>query len=169
MEINKKEFTHNCAQSTKKCHSCAKMFSCEKCRGVCIFSKGFLKKYSETKILKKFVDERFYKNEFTIIRQIAAEIQLENEEVETDGDEILGLFSLFHSKFDRYQRQRVFEFHTGPFHHTTKGEVHHKSSLSRKIVELYDHRHYKEYNQNESRQKRQTGLIKDSISNIYLI
>jgi len=143
------------------------MFSCEQCKGVCIFSTGFLKKYSEPKILKKLVDERFYKNEFTIIRQIAAEIQLENEE--SNGDETLELFLLFHSKFDRNQKQQVFKFHTGPFHHTTKGDVHHKSSLSKKIVELYNHRHYKEYNQKESRQKRQSGLIKDNISNVYLV
>ena len=165
MEIYKKEFTYHCTKSTKKCHFCTKECSCEKCRGVCIFSTNFMRRYHETKILKKLVDERFYKNEFAIIRQIVEENQFENEEYnETyEDDETLRLFFLFHTKFDSRQKLEVYKFHTGPFHHGAKEETRHVSTLSKKIVELYHHRHWKPYNRTESRVKKNNELIKDRI------
>jgi len=190
METIKKEFTHNCNKSTKKCATCTNDFSCEKCRGVCIFSKGFLKKFSDSKILKKFVDERFYKNEFTVIREVITLKRLEEEEsseenktkntkntknfknyeivAEEDDDNTLNLFRLFHEKFDSQDKNKVFKYHTGPFDHQPKAELRIKGSTSRKIDEICNHDHWKDYVQIESRQKRKNHFHKTHSTDVYL-
>lgn len=188
METYKKEFTHTCNKSTKKCAKCTNDFSCEKCRGVCIFSKGFLKKFPDSKILKKFVDERFYKNEFTVIREVIAQKKLEEEEsheenktknaktfkdfddeIEAEEDETLNLFRLFHEKFDYQDKNKVFKYHTGPFDHVQKAELYIKGSTSRKIDEICNHDHYKDHVQTESRQKRKNHFNKTHSSDIYML
>ena len=186
METYKKEFTHNCNKSTKKCATCTNDFSCGKCRGVCIFSKGFLKKFPDSKILKKFVDERFYKNEFTIIREIIALKKLEegesSEESKTknvknfkdyeieaeEDDDTLNLFRLFHEEFNSEDKRNVYKYHTGPFDHQQKAEIHIKGSTSRKIDDFCHHNHWKYSVQIDSRQKQKNHFNKTHASDVYL-
>ena len=47
--------------------------TCSQCRGVCVFSDLFFRKYTESRSIRKIAQEKFYKKEFELLRAFTVE------------------------------------------------------------------------------------------------
>jgi len=151
MEICK-ENTHKSNKTHKNCACCVQSNSCKKCRGVCIFSAIFFKKFPESRSIRKMANERFHQKEFELIRSFDVSESIEdsicymveddesNEEDEVHRNEVYELLQKFH-RLSSEQKKSIVKVHCShysyfePWRHLP----HLKTNKGNKIVTLYQH------------------------------
>ena len=177
MEVICKENTHKSSKTHKNCDCCVQSYSCKKCRGVCIFSEIFLKKFPESRSIRRMAKERFYPREFELIRSFDAVGTLDvpvvfavededesDEEDEVNRNEIYELLQKFH-KLTLEQKKAISKVHGNhlSYFEPWKNTPHVKLNKGNKILSFYQH----QANSKDSRDARYGSRQQKVQSNIY--
>lgn len=136
MEEGLKEFRHNCSKTFRNGARCMgfKYYSCASCRGLCVFSDLFPKKYEKSETMSKMVQEKYFKKEFGLIRFYLNETSTLNEdEEEVESKKGFELIKKFHS-LSKTQRGEVLKLHVNS---SAPSNLHfHCKTKSTKITKL---------------------------------
>lgn len=169
MEEGLKEFSHNCSKTFRSGAPCMgfKYYSCSKCRGLCIFADHFLKKYEKSEIVREIVQEKYFKNEFELIRLYLHETSLSSENEETKHDQEFEIIKKFHILTED-QKREVLRLHMGK---SLPGNLHFhcQTNKSTKIKKLYlTCKHGKEWFPRLPRNAKKQDMLKYELNDVFL-
>ena len=145
-------------------------YTCRQCRGICIFSRTFFENYPKSASLRAKLDERFYSAEFEYLRSLENKPQHEkkaetepnlNAEDEAENATIFDLLKKFQA-LDRSAKWRVQNCHSSAVcfeKRTNKLDRYDLWNICRCCLRS-------NIPKRESRQKRQSKLIFNSLGDI---
>lgn len=174
MKFSGKENVHKDNKSHRGKSLASQSYNCDRCHGVCIFSRNFFEKYPKSAAFRAKLDEKFFAKEFEYIRSfIETEPKSSNQtKIETNSVSenktvftVFDLLKKFHS-LEKYWSAKARVLHCDSIIYSEKRADKLNRFDSKKINEICRCCLMRSLPKKESRQKRHSQLIFDNLGDI---
>ncbi len=159
MDQQRKENHHKSNKTFRNCSLCVQSSTCERCKGLCIFSPAIPDKYLKSRALRQMADQKFFQKEYDLIKAFTHDGDLDFND---ERDETYFLLKKFH-ELNQDQRRAVMKAHGADSCRDRLCQT----NKTNKVLTFYNHCRSDKFRRS-SRQEKNSNLIAFNEANIYL-